>query len=442
MARFEELAQSLDRIEMAEKTDQLKSNLNSKACFFQKLQGMATEFIQLSKRSIDSLTDEEHEALELLAKDKSIVITKADKGNAVVIQDLLDYKNKISEILSKSDKFSKLKGDYTGSRENKLQTFFRDHKKLKRPISDQEYRSITPCGSKAGVLYGLPKIHKNNVPLRPIISAVNTYNYKLAKHLVKILSPLLDQTHTLKDTFDFVNKVSSLNTITDTTLVSFDVESLFTNVPTFETIEIILHQAFVNIPTNGEACFNGFTRKELKRLLILCTQESHFQFNNEFYDQVDGVSMGSPLGPLFANFFMSHFERKHMSEFKKLGINLWYRYVDDDFASLKLNANVDAILEFMNGLHKNIRFTFELEENNKLPFLETYVVRYIDKYVTTVYHKQTFTGVYLNWTSLTSRKYKIGLINCLLNRIHRICTRPEDRHIEIARLKSILHKNE
>ena len=152
--------------------------------------------------------------------------------------------------------------------------------------------------------------------------------------------------------------------------------------------------------------------------------------------------MGSPLGPFFANFFMSDFERKHMSEFKKLGVNLWYRYVDDVFASLKLNANVSTILDYMNGLHPNIRFTCELEENNRLPFLDTYVVRYINKYVTTVYHKKTFTGVYLNWNSLTSRKYKIGLINCLLNRIHRICTRSEDRNLEIARLKSILSKNE
>ena len=72
--------------------------------------------------------------------------------------------------------------------------------------------------------------------------------------------------------------------------------------------------------------FHGLTKDELKKLLIVCTQESHFQFNNEFFDQVDGVSMGSPLGPLFANKFMAYVEEKHMENLKSLGVNIW-RYM-------------------------------------------------------------------------------------------------------------------
>ena len=59
-------------------------------------------------------------------------------------------------------------------------------------------------------------------------------------------------------------------------------------------------------------------QRRIKKLLIICTQESHFQFNNEFFDQVDGVSMGSPLGPLFANIFMADFENKQMEKLKQL----------------------------------------------------------------------------------------------------------------------------
>ena len=58
-----------------------------------------------------------------------------------------------------------------------------------------------------------------------------------------------------------------------------------------------------------------------------------------------------------------------------------------------------------------------------------------------MYRKPTFTGVYLHWDSLTSRKYKIGLIKCLLNRIEGICSDPETRSLETARTKSILLKN-
>ena len=186
----------------------------------------------------------------------------------------------------------------------------------------------------------------------------------------------------------------------------------------------------------------GFTREELKELLIICTQESHFQFNGTYYDQVDGVAMGSPLGPLFANFFMADFENKYMASLKELGIQRWYRYVDDIFATLGANGDADAILKLLNSKHLNIKFTMELEDKNKLPFLDVYVIRTVGKYITTVYRKKTFTGVYLNWNSLTSRKYKIGLINNLLDRIYRSCFRVEDRNIEITKLKSILVKNE
>jgi len=455
LARFEELAQSLDYLEIndAQKEDELKANLNSKTTFFNNLQNMASEFIQLSKKAMDNLTSEEHTALKALATDKSIVITKADKGNAVVIQDLSDYQNKVNEILLGCGKFEKLSGDYTGSRENKLQVFFREHKKLRRKGIDKRiYSSITPCGSRAGVLYGLPKIHKNGAPIRPIISAVKTYNYKVAKFMVKILSPFLDNSYVLTDSFDFINKIPDLNTRTDASMVSFDVESLFTNVPTLETIDIILDEVFKpreDLENEDFELFfglvltaHGFTREELKRLLTICTQESHFQFNGEFFDQIDGVAMGSPLGPLFANFFMSNFERKYMPELRKMGVEKWYRYVDDVFATLRMNANIDEILSFLNSRHPNIKFTTELESNNKLPFLDVYVVRRVNKYITTVYRKKTFTGVYLNWNSLTSRKYKIGLINNLLNRIFRSCTRVEDRNKEIATLKSILTKND
>lgn len=68
-----------------------------------------------------------------------------------------------------------------------------------------------PTGSKAGIIYGLPKIHKDNAPLRPIISSIGTYNYHLAKYLVEILNPLTDDFPLiLKDSFDFINRVSKV----------------------------------------------------------------------------------------------------------------------------------------------------------------------------------------------------------------------------------------
>ena len=194
ISRFEELAQSLNWLEInpAISSDPLKANLNNKSTFLQQLQQMTYEFLELSKSSFDILSDEEHAALKALAQDKSIVIIKADKGNTVVIQDIEVYRRKLLTLLEQDGKFKKLNSDETLLRERRLQDYLRSLTKVERSnkLSDTDYHRILPCGSKAGVLYGLPKIHKDNCPIRPIISAVGTYNYKLAKFLNEILSPL------------------------------------------------------------------------------------------------------------------------------------------------------------------------------------------------------------------------------------------------------------
>jgi hypothetical protein len=169
----------------------------------------------------------------------------------------------------------------------------------------------------------------------------------------------------------------------------------------------------------------------MEKLLIICVQQSIFQFNGNYYDQIDGVSMGSPLGPLFANIFMDNFEKKHMKELQKYGVKIWYRYVDDIFSVIENNINTNEILVFLNNQHPNIKFTIEMEKHGKLPFLDTQVNRRKEGYYTTLYRKKTFTGVYLNWTSLTSRKYKLGLIYYLMDRIWKIVTDIEQRDIEI-----------
>jgi hypothetical protein len=287
-------------------------------------------------------------------------------------------------------------------------------------------------------MYGLPKIHKEGAPVRPIISAIGTYNYKLAKYLDRILKPLTtNSNYIIKDTFDFVNRVSKLQTNVNQRVVSFDVESLFTNIPTEETINIILNRAFKDSDE-----FHGMKRNTLQKLLTICTQESHFKFNGKYYDQIDGVAMGSPLGPFFANIFMDEFENSHMETLKELGVITWMRYVDDVFSVVRDETCSQNILNYLNSQHNNIKFTIENEKQNKIPFLDTKVTRKETNFTTSIYHKPTFTGVYLNWTSLTSRKYKISLIYCLCDRIWKICQDQTERDLEFKKLKLTLAKNE
>ena len=81
-------------------------------------------------------------------------------------------------------------------------------------------------------------------------------------------------------------------------LVSFDVTSLFTNIPLQETIDIA-----INLILNHNPNLN-ITKKELKKLFLFATSQTHFIFNSMFYNQIDGVAMGSPLAPVLANTFI------------------------------------------------------------------------------------------------------------------------------------------
>jgi hypothetical protein len=113
-------------------------------------------------------------------------------------------------------------------------------------------------------------------------------------------------------------------------------------------------------------------------------------------------------------------------------------YVDDVFVSLTDASRVDEILHFLNEQHKNIKLTVEHEERGKLPFLDTCVVRTANRYITRINRKKTFTGVYLNWRSLTANRYKIGLIRCLAERIWRICSEEKDRLSELEKTEGHL----
>lgn len=106
------------------------------------------------------------------------------------------------------------------------------------------------------------------------------------------------------------------------------------------------------------------------------------------------------------------------------------------------NNNSINILNFLNNLHPNIKFTTEEEKDGSLPFLDVRINATKEGYKTTMYRKKTFTGVYLNWTSLTSKKYKLSLIYTLMDRIWKICSDNKARDIEVRRLKEILIKNE
>ena len=172
-------------------------------------------------------------------------------------------------------------------------------------ISEKERNDLYPSGSKPGVLYGLAKIHKaleDGTPsFHPILSAIGTPTYNLAKFCNQLVKPVTNNDYTIKDSFSFAKKVLDFDT--SCFMASFVIKSLFTNIPLTETLNLCIQNRYRN-----QAHVNNLTKSSFYKLLKITMIQLFFTFNGKFYEQCDGVAMGSPLGPTLANVFMCHFE--------------------------------------------------------------------------------------------------------------------------------------
>ena len=197
-------------------------------------------FLTLGSNSFNKvekkLSEAEFLALKNLIKHKDLVIQKTDKRNTVVITDRTKYLEEIKSLLLDSSKFMQLPIDedelinYIVNLESKLKDRFKVLKNEEKN-SQKEFDNICQVGTTPGILYGNPKVHKtvvHNTPkFRPILSAINTPTYSLAKYLNPILSPRTTNGFTAKNSFDFAEEVANYDH--NPYMAILDLESLFTN---------------------------------------------------------------------------------------------------------------------------------------------------------------------------------------------------------------------
>ena len=425
---FESFYKQLCKLKPRSNADETstKVNLTSLAYNYCKLKPEENKLFDFSKiRNI----------IKELKKDDKLLISKPDKGNGCVLLNKSDYLHKMLDIIGDSRKFKLLgcatKFDNVNKVENEITKFLKqllDNKEITEDI----FNLVKPVGSITPRMYGLPKIHKEGIPLRPILSMVKSAQHKLAKFLNCCLEPVLEyySAYTLKDSFTFVDKIKDMDS-NNSFVASFDVKSLFTNVPLEEVIEICINKLY-------EIDKPKMNKNNFKKLLQLSTRDVQFSFNSQIYSQKDGIAMGSPLGPTLANIFMGYVESKIIRKFKhKL---VYFRYVDDCFVLVKNEMLMEKFFDILNNAHSSIKFTMEKENNNELAYLDVIIKRKNNRFLTSVFRKKTFTGNYLNFQSSCSVKRKINLIRTLCHRAYKICS-PELLTSEINQIKLLLNKN-
>ena len=170
------------------------------------------------------------------------------------------------------------------------------------------------------------------------------------------------------------------------------------------------------------------------------TTQGLFLYKDELYQQINGVTMGSPLGPTLANFFMANLETKLINKLQTSKPKLYLRYVNDIFAIFDNQEACSSFFRQLNAQHPDIKFTVE-QSTTTLSFLDVEIKVTDNKFDTWVWRKSTNTGLLLNFAALCPKNWKEGLVTCLLYIAKNICSTKDLFRNVVRNLRQLFSKN-
>ena len=214
---------------------------------------------------------------------------------------------KKAEELLNQNTYRTIPNDPTNKYKNKLINLLKTIK-AEVGISDAVYKRLYPTGAGSPKVYGLPKIHKEGMPLRPIVSSTGAASYETSKDLVRILKPLVGKSpYQVENSKDFIQQIQGIKIQEDQCIMSYDVKALFISVPIQPAIDIIKKL----LEEDGELQKRtNMSVNHIISLLEFCLRSTYFTFQGRLYEQQEGTAMGSPISPRVANLFMEDFEKK------------------------------------------------------------------------------------------------------------------------------------
>ena len=312
-----------------------------------------------------------------------------------------------------------------------LQKLLADGFRLVPPQQKSLYFSLLCNNGSAPALYGLPKIHKEGVPMRPMVDFTSSPLHKLSNYLHRIISPLVGKTEThVRNSYDFIEKVRNTVLHDDEIMVSFDVKSLYTSVPIDFAVKVCT-DALESDPSLPER--TPLEAPDLSRLLEFCLSNTYLTFQKKFFKQVHGTAMGASISVTAANLAMESLESRALSSFNPRP-RVFLRYVDDCFSVVKKSA-LSAFLLHLNSMDPAIQFTTEEEVNGRLPFLDVLVKRDGSRLSFSVFRKETHTGKYLSFSSVHPMCQKKSVVASLVRRAEKLSSTPENQAAELATIR-------
>lgn len=362
------------------------------------------------------------------------MITKADKGNSIIIIYTDEYDKKIYSFIT-DNKFTSTTQDITKKLQRNVRSTINECSTIIPKEKRWKYINLNPS---TPIIRGLIKIHKVETPIRPIVNWKNAPAYKIAKMVVKQLQlhiPLpyafnvQNTTHLIKDIAEipYNNKIR---------LASFDITNMYTNIPTDVLLPII-----------DWTCHNNHIDENIKLDLIRLTKtildQNCFHFNNTTFLQPEGLAMGAPTSSILSEFYLQHLENQQIYDLLlNHKIEGYFRYVDDILIIYNEdNTNIENLLNHFNNLTPKLKFTIENETNQQINFMDITISRGNEKFEIDIYRKPTYTDSIIPKDSCHPKEQKMAAIRYFHNRLHQYQLSSENIEKENNVIHTILHNN-
>ena len=365
-------------------------------------------------------------------KENDLLAIPFDKGVGICLMHKDAYHDKMNSIIA-LPQFQK----WIKPRKNAMHPLLKEEQRVSDiltellqngKIDEGLYNQLSPTGSQPARLYGLAKVHKQDMPMRPVLSMPGSVYYNIAKQVASWLSHV-PECQINCSTKEVCDTLSTVKLEDDEELISFDVVSLYTNVPVIESINVC-----------ADLLFNKFTLPIDKDTFIVLAKIASCNVlmltHDGYYTQIEGLAMGSPPAPHLANGWMSQFDADIRGESK-----LYFRYMDDVLKNNK-KTNIEQKLQDINALHPSLTFTREREKDGSLPMLDMSIKNDKGNLSSTWYSKPSATGLIMNYHALAPKKYKRAVVSGFVHRIYRSCSTWTNFHESLEKAKVILKRNQ
>jgi hypothetical protein len=400
------------------------------------------------KKIKSNLTSQEYNGKKEAYNDEDKVYLPADKGKVMVAMDKTierggeeSYEFKMKKVLDdlKAKPLVRANEDW-----DVTEKVSREGRKIIQEMVDKEEitqaygKHLKPNDCRAPRLTGYPKIHKQDVPLRGVVSFIGSPYQNVAKALVPILRSLQGRSgHYIKNSRELKEKVKEWSIKRDEILVSYDVEKLYPSIPIKEALELI--ECLLKCKPNLKE-ITTFSISSIMKLLKWIFSLTYCEYNDTHY-VLDCGPIGLSVVGEVAIIYMEDFQlRAKHDAFPEL--NEWPWYVDDSLLKCK-KEKAGQILDHLNSIEPDIiKFTKEEEENNQLAVLdlEHNVNRKTKKIEFNVHYKKTNTNITIKKKSNHKESTKQGIIKGYGDRARALCD-PQYLQAELTNIEEVFVEN-